>query len=264
MPQLRRPDADARVGQVGTGGVHLLRRPLDLATHRIIAQQDANRAKPTIPLGRTGTLEGLTWTVIGYVERSTEIEGERFSWQEYLLYEPNAGYRWIVVDEGVWRLCTPVSAADVDTRGAPHIVRYKGGTYRVRNDGTARVDYVLGEFYWRVEVGETVRATDFESGNVVVSREAAGAEINWTLGAPVNGRELARAFGVEAVPEAVSAPAIGDVIPMGSSASGVARIVWISLGVLVFFLFVIMAAIGDGDGDASGVRGVSYGGMGGK
>jgi hypothetical protein len=44
----------------------------------------------------------------------------------------------------------------------------------------------------------------------------------------------------------------------------VGRIVWITLGVLVFFLFVIMAALGDEDDGGSGVRGVSFGGMGGK
>jgi hypothetical protein len=232
----------------------------DLATHRVIAQQDRDRAKPALPLGRTGEVGGISWTVIGYVVRSTSIEGESFSWQEYLLYDANAGYRWIVVDEGVWRFCTPLSAAELDASNAPRFVRYKGEIYRMRNDGIARVDYVLGEFYWRVEVGETVQATDFERGSLVVSREASGQEINWTLGTPQDGAQLARAFGVE-----ISEPAASALVPagLGTSASAM-KAVWIILGVVVLFVFLIIAAVGDGDDGSGGVRGNGFGGMGGK
>jgi hypothetical protein len=233
----------------------------DLATHRVIAQQDKNRALPQLPLGRTGELAGVMWTVIGYVVRSTVIEGESFTWQEYLLYEPNAGYRWIVVDEGVWRFCTAVSAADIDTSNAPRFIRYKGQVHHVRNDGTARVDYVLGEFYWRVEVGETVQATDFERGNLIVSREASGQEINWTLGTPMDGKAVARAFGIEAPADPIVAPGI----PFGLGSSGdTKKVVWIVLGVMVVCMFLLVAAIGSGDEDGGGVRGSNFGGMGGK
>jgi hypothetical protein len=242
----------------------------DLATHRVIAQQDKDRAKPTLPLGRTGVVDGVTWTVIGYVVRSTVIEGESFTWQEYLLYEPNAGYRWIVVDEGVWRFCTSVSAAEIDPANAPRFVRYRGEVYRVRNDGTARVDFVLGEFYWRVEVGETVQATDFERGNLVVSREASGQEINWTLGTPMDGEMLARAFGVQGVPAsaAVEFPgsAAAEMVAAGIPTTASAmKALWVILGVVVLFIFLIIASVGDSDDDGSGgIRGNSFGGMGGK
>ena len=35
----------------------------------------------------------------------------------------------------------------------------------------AKVDYVIGEFYWKVEVGETVDATEFQGPGGKVSRE---------------------------------------------------------------------------------------------
>jgi hypothetical protein len=250
----------------------------DLATHRVIAQQDKDRAKPRIPLGSTGTLEGVAWTVIGFMQRSTEIEGERFGWEEFLLYEASAGYRWLVLDEGIYRFCTPLSAADVGTARAPQSIEYGGNSYRVRNSSVARVDYVLGEVYWRVEVGETVEATDYERGRIVVSREASADEVNWTLGAPLPERAVAQAFGLEGSSRPDEARWSGDDRSGGTKADdGLAasipktplfrpRTVLILLATLLLFVFFVVAALGaeEDDDDDGNVRGSSLGGFGGK
>ncbi|MDB4932101.1 MAG: putative secreted protein [Myxococcaceae bacterium] len=239
----------------------------DSATHAIIAQQDAARASPWIPLGTQGTLQGVRWTVIGYVERSSVIEGERFRWKEYLLYHRDAGYRWIIEDEGVWRLGTPVAAADVDAAPLPRGVRYGQYYFALRNGSEAVVDRVLGEFYWRVAVGERVAARDYACGPRVLSSEESGTERNWTLADPISERDLFSALGLPApsVPAAYSAP-FRDA---GSSSDGsIPTAVWVVVAVFVLMLLVAYDSC-DSDSGSSGLGGGHgsvgvFGGFGGK
>ena len=47
--------------------------------------------KPLIPLGTVGTIEGESYTVIGFLLRHVLIDGTKYPWQEFLLY--SAGHR---------------------------------------------------------------------------------------------------------------------------------------------------------------------------
>lgn len=170
----------------------------EIATRRVLEQQQAARMRPDIPLGSQGTISGQHYVVCGYVERSATIEGEHFSWQEYLLYGQGLGFRWLVKDESTWLWVNPISIAEVDLRSLPRSATYGGRTFRLRNQNPARVDYVLGEFYWKVAVGETVQAMDLTNGKDVLSRERAGDEVAWSLCTPVAWAALAQAFGLAA------------------------------------------------------------------
>ena len=63
-------------------------------------------------VGATGSFEGTTLTVIGFLVRSVTWEGERFAWSEYLLYQPRLGFRWLVEGDGHWSYVRPVAAAE--------------------------------------------------------------------------------------------------------------------------------------------------------
>src|SRR5262249_56898748 len=110
---------------------------------------------PLIPLGSTGAFEGATYTVLGFVERSVTSEGERYPWHEYLLYEPRAGFRWLVESSGHWSFVRPLAPGELTAAREARVVSLHGKTFRRFQGGLTVVDHVLGEFYWRVEVGET-------------------------------------------------------------------------------------------------------------
>jgi hypothetical protein len=240
----------------------------EIASRRVIQQQAAAYATPDSPLGSRGTLNGQEYVVCGYVERSTDYEGETFRWQEYLLYGPGLGFRWLVKDESAWMWITPLSIADIDLRGMPRSAGFQGRTFRQRNDNRARVDYVLGELYWKVQAGEIVDAMDFVSGADVLSRERTGDEVAWSFGTPVAWALIAQTFnlpldgaGARFAPPQASYDATdygggGG----GGGATSSSAVMMVVLGIVgVMLLLGVCAACGGCDDDDDGY-GSTYGG----
>ena len=58
---------------------------------------------------------------------------------------------------------------------------YHGRDFKLFQSDQATVEHVLGEFYWRVAAGEEVATDDYVRPGWMLSREANGAEISWTL-----------------------------------------------------------------------------------
>lgn len=120
---------------------------------------ELGKAHVVLPIGSTGTLRDVQWTVIGFVRRTVTYSGKDYPWSEYLLYEPRAGFRWLIHSEGHWSFGEPASPGDVKVEARDAYV--EGRRFRLFQQSPATVRYVLGEFYWKVELGETVFARDF-------------------------------------------------------------------------------------------------------
>jgi hypothetical protein len=150
--------------------------------------QEANTALD-IPLGTRGTLRGVEWEAIGWLRRSQD----GYPWEEYLLFNPYHGYRWLVNVRGGWSFGTMLTRTPewrtYDTFGLD--AKY----YQRFFYGDAQVDDVLGEFYWRVAVGETVKTGDWVRPGEMLSREEDGREVSWTLNEWVPEKEIVKAFG---------------------------------------------------------------------
>jgi Domain of unknown function (DUF4178) len=158
---------------------------------KLVTQAHAAQAHPEIPLGTRGTLYGVEWEAIGYLERS---QNGYFGWSEYLLFNPYHGYRWLVNARGGWSFGTMLT-------GTPTWRTYEAyeldGAYYTRFfAGEAQVDRVVGEFYWRVAVGETVKTGDWVRPGFMLSREASDREESWTINQLLAARDVVRAFGV--------------------------------------------------------------------
>lgn len=61
------------------------------------------------------------------------------------------------------------------------------------------MSYVLGEFYWRVKVGEQVNFGDYISPPLVLSAEGGKDEIVWSLGEYILPEEISAAFQITAL-----------------------------------------------------------------
>ncbi|HET9987005.1 MAG TPA: DUF4178 domain-containing protein, partial [Kofleriaceae bacterium] len=151
-----------------------------------------SKAQPRIPLGKVGTFSEGKLTVIGFVQRSASVEGTWWPFDEYLLYAPGVGFRWLVESDGHWSYVQPIAtgAVQVTAKG----VRYDGVSFARYQQAELRVDQVLGEFYWQVKEGETVEGLDFIAPPAMVSREVSSTEENDSLSTYMTVREVEHAF----------------------------------------------------------------------
>ena len=150
-------------------------------------------------------------TLIGAVSRSVIIDAVKYFWQEYLLYNPSVGFRWLVLSDGHWNFVEPVAVGDVVINGAGNAkgstATYTGEgaakdkTFKIFQHATGAVEHVKGEFYWRVSVGETALMTDFVSAPLMLSREESSSgdsvEVNWSLGEYLPKSAVEKAFAIE-------------------------------------------------------------------
>lgn len=160
-------------------------RILDQAAQRL-------KVKPLIPLGQRGKLHGEPYETIGFMTRCDKTG--TFEWREYLLFNPRQGFRWLMESNGHWTymIMTKQKPKWVGTRKS-----YLGRTFKPFLIGTAKVTYVMGEFYWEVKVGDTVQIADFICPPEILSMEKSGREEIWSIGEYIEPETIRDAFGIK-------------------------------------------------------------------
>jgi hypothetical protein len=204
---------------------------------------------PYVPLGAEGYLRDRRVICIGFVVRGTTVEGSRYNWREYLLYAgPSVGYLWLMEEDNKWQLVSPLPPGEVHVSGT--VASYRGSQYVYKQSVQASVDYVVGEFYWKVEIGETVQATEYQGPGGIVSVEQDASEVNTSFCQPVDGREIAQAFRLAPPPS----PAIfsGD----GGSVAGKGcntTVIWVIIVIVIILLVILSDCDGGSGGGGTGV-----------
>lgn len=210
--------------------------------------------QPFIPLGSEGLLRDRQVTVIGFMVRGTWVEGEHYTWREYLLYAgPNGGYVWLLEEERKWQLAVPIPPGEaLIRRGA---VDYQNRHYHFKQSVEARVECVIGEFYWKVEVGETVQASEYTGAGGLVSVEQDQNEQNASFCYPVTADEVGRAFRIAAPPS----PGLFDGAAAAAEESGInwgKVIVW---AIIILILIIWLSSDGCDGGSSGGGSGFYVG-----
>jgi hypothetical protein len=216
--------------------------------HSILDAQDPNlkilqtfqaavgEAPPLIPLGRRGKLRGVDYEVTGFQRRSTEVEGIRYIWHEYVLFNPYKGFRYLTEYHGHWNDVSPCKMLPTIPFPGAERAAYLGETYKHFQTCTASTDYVVGEFPWQVRVGEKAEVTDLVSPPRVLSSEKTGNEVTWSIGEYLYGKEVWQAFSLQGDPP----PAVGVYENQPSPAHESVSAVWGAFAAFLLALIVLM------------------------
>ena len=221
------------------------------------AQNNAGSAgaEPQIALGSSGTLAlggaPQPWQVVGYQERCDipdDAEDETTFWREYLLYNGTQGFAFLVDSNEGWSWVKPITGVPT-VRGDG--AQWQGAHYKKRWAYGAKVTWVQGEFYWRVQRDEHAHVTDYEGqgkdSGKRLSREQAGNEVTWSAGQTLDASDVADAFGIAA---GARAALQRDVLPLAGSKSSVAKM----LVIVAIVLIVVVMLSQCGRDDCSDVR----------
>jgi hypothetical protein len=165
------------------------------------AQSREARATPLIPLGSRGKIYGASYEVIGFQRREASGEGWSDAWCEYVLFNPYRGFLYLTEYKGHWNVVRPVHAIPVQRTVRRRAgVELDGRAYAHFQKAQARTAFVLGEFPWRLQVGETVTADDYISPPYMLSAERTYGEVTWSLGEYTPGAALWKAFQLKGSP----------------------------------------------------------------
>lgn len=163
--------------------------------------QITRRINPDIPLGTRGELNGEKFEVIGFLRKNTKIEGIAYLWREYLLFNPYKGFRWLTEYDGHWSYYHTLTEKPKEGNRTAVL---NGVVYKHFQRSKAIVDFVLGEFYWRVAVDETSTVSDFIAPPYILSEEVQQQEGRkesiWSRGEYLEPAVVAKAFGLTSVP----------------------------------------------------------------
>lgn len=163
----------------------------------ILAQaQTKYTVEPLIPLGSRGKFEGVVFEVIGFQQRYINADGETFAWQEYVLFHPYKGFRYLSEYEGHWNY---VRGTEVLPQGILN-KQFGNQVYRIFQKSVARTGFVLGEFPWQVAVGEALTVVDYVAPPYVLSSESSANETTWSIGTYMDGHDVWAAFGLKDKP----------------------------------------------------------------
>lgn len=199
-------------------------------------------AGPQIALGSTGTLAlggpPLPWQVVGFAERCNvpddEDDDETAFWREYLLWNREAGFAFLVDAGEGWSWVRPLTGSPGAARDT---LRWDGVSYRRRERYAARVTWVQGEFYWRVQRDERAQVDDYEGtgsgARKRLSREETAREVTWSGGETLDAAAVGTAFGL---PLAQAAGFSRDASPVSSGLGMKALVVLIVVLVIVMML----------------------------
>jgi hypothetical protein len=139
--------------------------------------------------------------VIGFQRRSITVEGIRYDWHEYVLFNPYKPTRYLTEYQGHWNdisVCKELPTVQFAA------VNYLGEIYKHFQTAEANTNYVLGEFPWQVRVGEHATVTDYVKPPRVLSSEKMANEVTWSIGEYMYGADIWKAFNLPGqAPEAV-------------------------------------------------------------
>ncbi|MEI7432201.1 MAG: DUF4178 domain-containing protein, partial [Betaproteobacteria bacterium] len=101
--------------------------------------------------------------------------------------------------QGHWNFARAGTRPPSVARGQYSFWRGKS-MYKLFSSGRAEVTNVVGEFYWRVEVGESCLVEDYIFPPMMLSREVSEKEANWSESEYLEPEELCLAFKTSMTP----------------------------------------------------------------
>jgi hypothetical protein len=201
--------------------------------------QGKQRVQPKIPLGSRGQLSGVTYEAIGFQQREVVSGDDIFCWDEYLLFNPYRGFRYLTEYQGHWTFVRVLSALPEPTRKASKAaVRAGGSTYVHFDTLNASTSFVLGEFPWQVRVGDKAVCQDFIAPPYMLSSEQTEGEITWSLAEYIEGPKVWQAFQLPGSAPYASGIFANQPSPYAGKV-GPAWRTWLWLNVLLFAIMIL-------------------------
>ncbi|MBA3534299.1 MAG: DUF4178 domain-containing protein, partial [Ardenticatenales bacterium] len=208
LTQLLCPQCGATPELRGGGGIKTLvctscGSVIDLTREEaaVVGQVDQT-FKPAVAIepGMEGEFDGEMHQVLGWICFMGEDDGERWTWDEWLLLSSSGKYRWLSYDreEGFALQEKILPTAPFDPYYVSHLP-VPGGFAKVTEKAPATIIALSGELTWRAEVDDKIYYVEARLGDKCYSVERTKDEIELLEGRFLKAGEMKRAFSIKEV-----------------------------------------------------------------
>lgn len=156
------------------------------------AQKATKKIDPDIKLDSVGTLQGVRWRVIGIILQTDSTE--MWYWVEYLLFNPLKGFRWLAENQGHWTLFKKTKYKPKTTGNTATLYN---NTYKLYTADESKVVQAIGEFYWRIKVGESSKVKDYIKPPEMLSMAKSDSDVVWSIGEYLPQAQVEAAFNLK-------------------------------------------------------------------
>lgn len=180
---------------------------VDCSTDKALVLQKAEELEQiatTLSLGDTGNINNARHEVIGLMQCRSGGEGDSSTWVEYLLFNEQCGFLWLVESGEGWDQVEVLN--EWPSQPQADVVEVVGARYPAIEEYDSEVLYAAGAFNWRVSIGDRTHIRDYGQGKRKVSAESNDNEIVWTASTRIRQAQVGQWFGkkeLSSAPEAV-------------------------------------------------------------
>lgn len=149
--------------------------------------------KPLIPLGSRGIFNETEYEVIAFLV-GKEV-GFRFTWSEYVLFNPIYGYAYLSEYEGHWNFIEGTNDYPRNHLTSNSFVN-KLGEFEIFHKYKSEIIYAQGELNWNIKDKEKPTINEFISPPYMMTREVTSKSLTWYLGKYMEPVEISKAFNI--------------------------------------------------------------------
>ncbi|RUM74760.1 MAG: hypothetical protein DSZ11_03470 [Sulfurovum sp.] len=203
---LKCPNCAGALNLLGGGRVQTTTCPycksvIDLNDNYKVLYNFKNSVVPKVPfkLGMRGEVEGVEWTIIGWIVYCGEYDSNDM-WSEFLLFSPFYGYGWLIYEEGEIGFSKRVRDFNLQKWDKnSSTVFYQKGHYLLQNEPyKASIYFVQGELTWVAKKNDKTRYWDYKKTfKDSLNIEQSNQEIEVYHTKRVKAQEIYESFGVE-------------------------------------------------------------------
>jgi hypothetical protein len=178
----------------GCGSVHDLEDERHPVLYQVALEKDI---KLLIPLGSRGRLRKDDYEVIGFRQREVVANGVESMGNDYLLMSLAGSLAWLGERDGHWNLLRPSDCHPFFVKGGGReFAQHRERRFWHFEDAEGVVTHALGEFPWKIAIGERSRLRLFVDPPRMILTEQDDAGSRCFMGEYVEASEIRKAFGV--------------------------------------------------------------------
>lgn len=167
--------------------------------YKVVQQfQAGERPFSPLPIGATGNIKDIAFTVIGMVQYQSE---DGYGWLDLQIYSPTHGYHWLSYEDGHFifnrrtrDLPRPAKVGYFKLKSPVFLGKQKFALYEQYH---ASIQYVEGELTWLAQQGDTYLITEATAPPLALSYEERDAELEYARGEYLDPKSIYQSFEVE-------------------------------------------------------------------